>query len=178
MALADEIERLAKLREQGTLTAEEFARAKNMLLSGLGPSTLPVQCLRRESARRFCGLPLWSIALGPDYARGEWRGHARGIIAVGDIATGCLALGGFARGIIAVGGAAVGLVALGGGAVGGIAIGGGALGGIALGGGACGYYALGGGALGVHTLSAMHRDPAAVDFFQRFLPFLKQVFRG
>jgi hypothetical protein len=187
VSIADEIERLARLREQGTLTADEFARAKAILLSGGSMGGLAFRSVRRQSACTFCGLPLWSVAFGPDPARGEWRGHARGIFAYGDIATGWVACGGFARGIIALGGLAVGLVSFGGGAiglllamgggeVGGIALGGAALGVVAIGGGACGYYALGSGAIGAHALSVTNRDPAALEFFQRYLPFVRQLF--
>jgi hypothetical protein len=112
----------------------------------------------RSSARLF-GLPVVDIAIGP--ANGELRGKARGIIAIGDIASGGLALGGASFGIVAIGGLAVGVFAAGGlaiglvsatggMAIGGLAAGGGAAGVLASGGGAAGIYAQGGGALGVH----------------------------
>lgn len=56
---------------------------------------------RYISAKTLFGLPLVSIATGPDPSRSEPRGHARGFIAIGDIATGFFALGGVARGAIA-----------------------------------------------------------------------------
>ena len=56
--------------------------------------------IRKRSATCFAGLPLYDIALGPDLDKGECHGHARGIVAIGDIATGWLAVGGAARGII------------------------------------------------------------------------------
>jgi len=185
MNIAQELERLAKLHAEGALTAEEFARAKSQVLSA---QRLPLKGIRRQSSRKLFGLPLWAIAIGPDWERGELRGHARGILALGDIATGWVACGGFARGFLAVGGLAVGLVALGGGAIGvllaigggaigGIAFGGAALGIVAVGGGACGYYALGGGAIGVHVVSAMHQDPAALDFFQQYFPWITKLIR-
>lgn len=132
--------------------------------------------IRRRASWNLAGLPFYDIALGADLERGEFRGHARGFIAIGDMATGVFALGGLARGIFAFGGLAVGLVtfgglsigalaAAGGLAIGGVAVGGGAVGGIAMGGGAAGYYACGGGAVGAHTISAMHRDPQALAFF-------------
>src|SRR5215472_163210 len=156
MSLSQELERLAKLRSDGLLTPEEFDKAKKQLLSA--PSQLSgivLRGLRRQSSRTFAGLPLWSVAIGPDLERGEMRGHARGIFALGGIATGWVAFGGFARGFIAMGGLAVGLlVAIGGGALGGIALGGAAVGLVAIGGGAAGYYAMGGAAVGVHTVSA------------------------
>lgn len=183
MNLAQEIERLTKLHAEGALTAEEFARAKSQLLSTPAFSKFPVKGIRRESPRKFFGLPLWAIAIGPDWERGEMRGHARGIFALGDIATGWFAFGGLARGFFAFGGLAIGLFAFGGAAIGivlapggaaigGLAIGGGAVGGVAIGGGACGYYAFGGGAVGVHTVSPLHRDPAALDFFRQYFPWL------
>jgi len=103
---------------------------------------------RYRSRATLFGWPVIDVAMGPK--DGELRGHAKGIIAVGDIATGGIALGGVARGIVAVGGMAVGVFSLGGGAVGLIsATGGMAAGGMAAGGGAIGYFAAGGGALGV-----------------------------
>jgi Short C-terminal domain len=197
MNLAQELERLARLHAEGALTAEEFSKAKSQLLSGQPFSAFPFKGVRRQSSRKLFGLPLWAIAVGPDWERGEMRGHARGIFAVGDMATGWFACGGLARGIFAVGGLAIGLfalggaaigvlvavgggaigvlVAVGGGAIGGLAFGGGAIGGIAIGGGACGYYAFGGGAAGVHTVSSMHQDPAALEFFEHYFPWLTKL---
>lgn len=150
--------------------------------------------VRRRSEATFLGLPVWEIAVGPDPEKGERRGHARAIIAIGDIATGWLAIGGFARGIVAVGGCAVGGISLGGaalglfGALGGLAIGaiamggaavglaafgGGALGYAAIGGGAIGHFAAGGDAVGDFILTPKHQDPEALRFFQQWIPYLK-----
>ncbi|MDZ7622785.1 MAG: hypothetical protein U5O69_10920 [Candidatus Competibacteraceae bacterium] len=127
--------------------------------------------IRKRSSRQVWGLPWYDIAMGPDPEKGELRGHARGIIAVGDIATGVLAVGGLARGIVAVGGLALGaLVGVGGLAVGGIAVGGAAVGFVAIGGGAAGYYALGGSAFGGHVIDGMRQNPEAVRFFREWLP--------
>jgi len=182
MSVTQELERLAKLHAEGVLNAEEFAKAKSQTLSAPF-SRGGIKGIRRQSSRIFCGLPLWAIAVGPDFEKGEMRGHARAIFAIGDIATGWFACGGLARGIFAFGGLAIGLVtfgglsiglllALGGLAVGSFAIGGAAIGLIAIGGGACGYYAYGGGAVGAHTISALHKDPEAVTFFQQYFPWL------
>ena len=130
--------------------------------------------VRKRSQAELLGLPLWEIATGPNPDRGEIRGHAKAIIAIGDIATGFLAIGGYARGAVALGGLAIGaialggaaigaLLAIGGAAVGGVAIGGAAAGGIAMGGGAAGYYAFGGDACGEFVYSATRRDPQAVE---------------
>jgi hypothetical protein len=135
--------------------------------------------LRLRSPWRIGEIPLFDIAIGPDPSRGELRGHAKGIVAIGDMATGVLAMGGLARGVFSFGGLAVGLVSLGGLslgvlvavgglAIGGVAIGGAAVGGVAVGGGAYGYYACGGGAGGVHASSGLHRDPEAAAFFRRY----------
>jgi hypothetical protein len=134
--------------------------------------------VRYRSAAEFGGLPLVAIAAGPDLAKGELRGHARGILAIGDIATGVVALGGLARGLVAFGGLAVGVVtfggasvgalaAVGGLAVGSIAFGGGAIGWNAIGGAAVGTYACGGGAFGDHVISPARRDAEAIAHFER-----------
>lgn len=122
---------------------------------------LPYLGKRYTSKATLFGLPVVHIALGPHHDGP--RGHARGIIAIGDIATGWLAIGGVARGIVAIGGLAIGVFALGGGAVGvlaatgggavaiGAATGGLAVGSIAVGGAAAGFVAQGGAALGWFT---------------------------
>jgi len=128
---------------------------------GLGGQGLYLGGVRRRSKTEVFGLPLWEIALGPDVLRGETRGHAKAIFALGDIATGVFALGGLARGLFAMGGLAMGgvtlggcslglLVALGGCALGlGFSAGGLAVGTIAVGGAAFGLVAIGGLAIGV-----------------------------
>lgn len=149
--------------------------------------TVPFRGIRKRSKTVICGLPLYDIATGPDAERGEMRGHARGIIAIGDLATGFFALGGMARGFLAIGGGAIGVIALGGGAIGLVALGGGAigllafggaaLGFVAFGGGACGYYACGGGAIGKYVLSAAEQDPEAIRFFQSWIPGIDDMVR-
>jgi hypothetical protein len=103
---------------------------------------------RYRSPISVFGLPLLHIALGPSQT--EFRGHAKGIIAIGDTARGLFAFGGVAFGVIAMGGLAIGLVGFGGAAIGLLsAMGGAAGGGLAVGGGALGVVAQGGGAVGV-----------------------------
>ncbi len=156
-------------------------------VAALKSRSFPYRGIRKRSNRCYWGLPLYDIAMGPDPEKGEMRGHAKGIIAIGDIATGVLALGGVARGVIAFGGVAaglllgigglsIGLLACGGLAIGGIAVGGGAIGGVAIGGGAFGYYAAGGGAFGEHIISGMSQDPEAVRFFNDWLPRFRSLF--
>ena len=69
-------------------------------------------------------LPVVHVSVGGRQADGRYRlGRARGIIALGDVATGLVAVGGVAIGLFSVGGVAIGLVAFGGVAVGLVAIG-------------------------------------------------------
>jgi len=144
-----------------------------------GGGLASIRGIRKRAAWGIGDIPFYDIAVGPDLERGELRGHAKGVIAIGDIATGVLALGGLARGVIAIGGLAAGLVSLGGlsvgilGAIGGLAIGGlalggAAVGGVAMGGGAAGYYACGGAAVGTHVVDATHRAPEAQEFFRQY----------
>jgi hypothetical protein len=145
-----------------------------------GRGLVPMRGIRKRAGWGIGDIPFYDIALGPDLERGELRGHARGIIAIGDFATGILAVGGLARGVIAFGGLAAGFVSFGGlsvgilGAIGGMAIaglaalGGAAIGGAAIGGGAVGYYACGGGVAGKHVVGPVHRDPEAEEFFRRY----------
>lgn len=54
------------------------------------------------------------VSVGGRQADGRYRlGRARGIIALGDVATGLVSVGGVAIGLFSVGGVAIGLVALG-----------------------------------------------------------------
>lgn len=106
--------------------------------------------IRKRSKTIWGSWPLYDIALGPDLARGELRGHARGIIAIGDVATGVVALGGIARGVVVLGGLAFGVVSLGGVCVGLLCgVGGVVLGGVAIGGVAIGGWTLGGVSVGI-----------------------------
>lgn len=99
-----------------------------------------------RSKRTLFGLPLVHINLSQ---RGlTW---ARGIVAIGNVATGFLAIGCFAAGIVSLGAIALGLLALAGMAMGLVALGGIGLGGIAAGGCALGYLAIGGSAVGVYA---------------------------
>lgn len=147
---------------------------------------------RYTSKTRVFGLPLISIATGP-YGK-EKRGHAKGIIAIGDLATGWVAIGSLACGIFAIGGFSLGVVSIGGLtcglllstgglAVGGITTSGGGLGGYAVGGFAAGFVADGGVAFGYYAragnrgrdapiargryvISPSQQDPEAVALFR------------
>ena len=148
-------------------------------LQALAQTLGKIRGVRKQSEYVFLGLPLYSIALGPDLAKGEMRGHAKGVLAIGDTATGIVAFGGFAMGVIAVGGLAFGLItvggfsigvllAVGGAAIGTVAGGGAALGWVAIGGAAAGHYAAAGAAYGTYVIDAMQRSPEAVAFFSQW----------
>lgn len=59
MGLADEIERLQTLRENGALSDQEFARAKELLLSGAAPAAGSgrnvLRAFRRSAKDRWFG---------------------------------------------------------------------------------------------------------------------------
>lgn len=123
--------------------------------------------VRYSSTWRIFGCPLVSIAQGPDPAHQEIRGHAKGLIAIGDTATGVIAIGGLARGLIAIGGVAVGGITVAGVGLGAFVIAGVALAQTAFGGVAVGQYAKGGVAVGAHVISAKKIDEDAAIWFRR-----------
>ena len=94
-----------------------------------------------KSKHTLFGLPLVHINCGYGLRR------AKGVIAIGNIATGIVALGGFGVGVVSFCGIGVGLLSLGGLALGGFAVGGVAVGLVAAGGCAIGMYAMGGAAV-------------------------------
>jgi hypothetical protein len=139
---------------------------------------LPPVGIRRRATIAIAHWPLYEIALGSDRGRGQPRGHAKAIVAIGDVASGVIAIGGYARGVIAIGGLATGFVsigglslgllsALGGLAIGGLSLGGAALGGVAVGGSAAGYYACGPISAGIHAVSPTRRSPEAGAIFRQ-----------
>lgn len=100
-----------------------------------------------RSKRTLFGLPLVHVNCGFD--RNYW---ARGIIAVGNVATGVVALGGVAFGLFTLGAVSLGLLlALGAVSIGMVSIGGIAVGLLAWGGIAVGWLAVGGMSLGVYA---------------------------
>ena len=99
-----------------------------------------------RSKREVKGVPFVHINVGAGLYK------AKGIIAIGNIATGVVAIGILAKGIIAIGTLAIGIFSLGAVALGLVALAGVALGGISIGGVAIGYLAIGGLAIGVYAL--------------------------
>lgn len=122
----------------------------------------------------IAGWPLIHIASGLDPATLRPR-VARGVIAIGNVAVGGVAIGGASFGVLSFGGLSVGLLgALGGAALGlGLSVGGFAVGSVAVGGAAIGLqYALGGLAIAPSAIGGLRCDPAAVEFFGRWLTSL------
>lgn len=109
-------------------------------------TTAVVAGYRFRSKARLFGFPVVDVARGP-WGR-ETTGRAKGLIAIGDVATGVIAIGGIARGLCALGGLAIGGIAVGGMSVGVLGLGGCALAAFAMGGAAIGLFSSGGGALG------------------------------
>jgi hypothetical protein len=102
------------------------------------------RAMQYRSQQAWGDLPVVHVSIGGRQADGRYRlGRARGIIALGDVATGLVAVGGVAIGLFSVGGVAVGLVALGGVAIGLVAVGGVAVGLVAIGAVAMGLTAVG-----------------------------------
>ena len=97
------------------------------------------RAFRKRSRQKLWGVPIYDIAIGADLSKGESRGHAHGIIAIGDVATGILSIGWLAAGMVAIGGVAAGLVSLGGcsagllASMGGLSVGGLSYGGVSTG---------------------------------------------
>jgi len=105
------------------------------------PGTAPIAPRRYESARRFLGLPLYSIALPSLEVVAPRTRPARGWIAIGDVAISPLfAAGGLAIAPVAIGGVTAGVISS---SLGGIALGGFAIGSLAAGWVAAGFVALG-----------------------------------
>ena len=102
-----------------------------------------------KSRASLFGLPLVHIHFGPRLCR------ARGVLAVGNLATGMVALGGMSVGLFSLGGLSLGLLAVGGMAAGGVAVGGLAVGAVALGGLSLGWLALGGAANGCYAVGGL-----------------------
>ena len=143
--------------------------------------------IRKRSDRVLWGLPLYEIAVGPDPERGEVRGHARAIIAIGDIATGVFRTGRFCPRTRCrwrrSGGCDVPWWGFNWRSVGyrwfgnrSIGRGGVAVGVIAVGGVALGYYACGGAALGKYIVSGLQQDPEAILFFSQWIPGMDRCF--
>ena len=78
MVLSDELSRLAELRASGTLTEEEFVRAKEHLLrsqpqGSYVPVTPAVNTLRRSRSNRVLGGVCGGIALSTGVEAWVWR---------------------------------------------------------------------------------------------------------
>ena len=134
--------------------AEYFKVSLDYLVTGKEPTPPPTPTVvnnyywhyEYKSKRTLFGLPLVHINCGPGI---HW---ARGIIAIGDIATGFVALGGIAVGLVSLGALCLGLLlALGAVSVGIVSIGGLAVGLTAWGGFSFGLLSVGGISYGIYA---------------------------
>lgn len=105
-----------------------------------------------KSTQELWGMPLVHINMGGKSGRSR---RAKGIVAIGDIATGVVAIGGLSVGVVSLGGLGIGVVSLGGTAMGIVALGGLSLGWLAIGGVAFGMMAMGGVAIGINSAGAV-----------------------
>ena len=99
--------------------------------------------IRAASSTMIMGMPLWSVAFGPDLEKGEVRGHAHGIFALGEIATGIVAVGAVAVGVFTLAPISIGVIALGAVAMGGVSMGAVSIGILSYGAVALGVFAYG-----------------------------------
>lgn len=99
--------------------------------------------IRAASSTMIMGMPLWSVAFGPDLEKGELRGHAHGIFALGEIATGIVAVGAVAVGVFTLAPISIGVIAVGAVAMGGVAMGAVSIGILSYGAVALGVFAYG-----------------------------------
>jgi transcriptional regulator with XRE-family HTH domain len=143
------------------LLSRIFQVTTDELLTGKAPESKEVNVIpggkayQRESGYEFVsGRTLWGVPLiHVNVGRGLRR--ARGIIAIGNIATGVIAIGGLSLGLISLGGLGLGLLTLAGAAVGGLSFGSLSLGLVACGGVASGYLAIGGVAMGSYAVGGV-----------------------
>ncbi len=76
MTLADELIKLEQLRDRGTLTSEEFARAKSRLLDtpmAFVPGIAAVNRFRRSQSDRWLGGVCGGLALSTGLESWIWR---------------------------------------------------------------------------------------------------------
>lgn len=138
------MDNLAALADYFQVTLDYLIRGREE--SATAPETTVVRhyynSLRYEykSKRTLFGLPLVHIHYGFGFAR------AKGIIAIGNVATGLIALGGLSIGLLSLGGVSLGLL---------LALGGISLGAVSAGGWAIGLMAWGGLALGLLTIGGV-----------------------
>lgn len=147
--MSDQDEKLEELLSEVKGLRRQISELKREVRE---PGRTRFRGIRKRSETTLFGVPIYDIALGPDFEKGEMRGTAKGIIAIGDVAFGLVALGGVALGGLASGGLAIGILgAAGGAAIGAFAAGGAAVGAVAVGGAAVGLVALGGATFSLYT---------------------------
>ena len=82
--MSDDSKKLDELLEEVKALRKEVTGLKRTVR---GNSRRQQRGIRKRSKSTLLGWPVYDIAIGPDPKKGEHRGHAKGIIAIGDIAT-------------------------------------------------------------------------------------------
>lgn len=152
-ATTPELNKLIELSELFDLSIDELvgrtppAQAEQTISYA---ARFPQAFFEYKSKHMLFGMPLVHINVGHGHVGGIHR--AKGVIAIGNVATGMIALGGFSVGLLSFGGVSAGLLSLGGVSLGLLlSVGGLAVGAIALGGLAVGVFAVGGMAVGIYA---------------------------
>lgn len=76
MSIADDLTRLEQLRDRGSLSSDEFQRAKNKLLSAAGPGEPVLQAIngfRRSASDRWFGGVCGGLAAATGMQAWLWR---------------------------------------------------------------------------------------------------------
>ena len=145
-----EVNKLIELTKLFQISSDELLGLKSENIEKSKPQSScnmrPEIHYEYKTKREIKGIPMVHVNIGVGFYK------AKGIIAIGNIASGVIAIGVIAKGIIAIGSLAIGIFALGALALGLAAVAGVAVGGIAIGGIAIGYLAIGGVAVGVYAL--------------------------
>ena len=164
-ASTPDVGNLVALSDYFDVSLDELVKGEKQPRQPLPPADDATPFPRRlhweyKSKRTLFGLPLVHIHLGWGLCR------AKGILAIGNLATGLLSLGALSAGLFSLGGLSLGLLAIGGLALGGVALGGAAIGLLAIGGLAVGGVSLGGLSIGVYAVGgAALADRVAIGGF-------------
>lgn len=137
-----EMEKLIELSDIFEISIDELVGKREQAPETAAAEKHPQRyCYEYKSKASLFGLPLVHINVGSGVRR------AKGIIAVGTVATGLVSLGAVSLGLLAFGALTAGLLAIGAFAFGGLTVGGFSVGVVAIGGVAIGVYSIGGLAL-------------------------------
>lgn len=166
-----ELEKLLALSNFFEITLDQLVGRNSSSLNDVPTQTIEFHPKGRwgwhyeyKSKHELFGLPLVHINL-----RDKGFCRAKGILAIGNIATGFVSLGAISAGLLSLGALTAGLLSTGAISIGLIALGGIAIGRIAIGGVAIGIYAIGGCAIGARVAVGDYaRAPVTFESQQQF----------